>query len=367
MARTKGFRFVDVMKDMGGAGGGIPIVTEANARGHEEIVITEGIATARCRAANIEPLFAGPVNFQETPFSMDARRLLELLGPDAVVCSMGSPINIEQTFGYAANSCGIPLIHRSDFWGAATRSCAAPDLVLAIDSVDETITRTFLSADEGGRPREITKIVAVGNHAISALQQLVIPDDVREKMENLKRRFGIVLLFAGGGGDYTTAELQLLKRCLAKTAGSWVLVPRFHPKWMEVKKPEGGTYGEEWRGILGDLGDQVVYVETPVAEAVASLADATIAGFSTLMTSAVYAGKCAISLATSETRASLKRQTRIARHPLVGPGLVTEITEPSDLTPNLESRPPRALVEQYLKPLDAVKACDEIEKLAALK
>lgn len=349
--------FVDVMKDMGGAGVDIPIIREANRRGHKEIAITEGLATTPCRNAGIKPFFAGPVNFQDTPFSVDALRLLQLIKPDTVVCSMGSPINLEELFGIAANEIGIRLIHQSDFWGSATRSEARPDLVLAIDEIDAGAMRRYLGPD--------ARVVDVGNHAVKP-EPITIPPDVERQRNELLARFSAIIHFVGGG-DYTTAELKLLKECLAKTPGSWVLIPSLHPKWVNVRKlGSEETYGQEWTRILAELGDRVAEIKSQNVEAVVAACHVTVSGFSTLMAIALDAGRVAVALDTPETRASFKKQTKLfEEYPLIEPGLAMKVSEPTDLSAWLgDWRPPLTLVRQYLKPLDPAKAMDEIERVA---
>lgn len=352
--------YLSVMKDMGGAGAGIPLVVDAKRRGHTAHVIAEGLAADRVKKAGIDLWFQGTVNFREYPFTLDARAVLRRMNPQAVICSMGSPINLEQEFGYAAKDPNldhkVKVIHASDFWGSATRSSVQPDLVLAIDEIDASAMRRYLGPD--------VMVVDVGNHAVKP-EPIAIPADIENQRDELLDKFGTVILFAGGG-DYTTAELKLLKECLAKTPGSWVLVPRLHPKWVNVRKPGSEeTYGQEWTRILAELGDRVAEIKSPNGDAVAAACHVTVSGFSTLMTTALDAGRTAVVLDTPETRASFKAQTKIfEEYPLVEPGIAPKVNEPTDLSAWLgDWRPPLALVRKFLKPLDPAKAVDAIESV----
>jgi len=355
---------VDVMKDMGGAGVGIPVATEMKRRSYALHPIAEGLAAGRAKAAGLDLYFQGTVDWRAKPFTLDAAKVLAKIFPresdralGRVVCSMGSPIHLEELFGLAAIGLGIPLINRSDFWGSATRSSARPDLVLAIDEIDACAMREYLGPD--------AKIAVVGNHAVRP-EPIEIPPAVKEQQDRLLGRFGTLILFAGGG-DYTTAELKLLKECLAKTPGAWALVPRLHPKWVNTPKPGSEeTYGEEWRRILADLGDRITNISSPDGDAVAAACHVTVSGFSTLMTTALDHGRIAIALDTPETRASFKSQTKIfEEYPLIRAGIVPKISAPTDLSAWLGGRePPASVVHRFLKPLDVATAADAIENAA---
>ena len=352
-----------VLKDMGGFGANAPIIHEAKSRGHEVVLIAEGLAAGRCKAAGLDLWFQGTVNFRDFPFTVDAVEALGGIKPNAVICGMGSPINLEKRFGFTVNALAVhpnakvrpKLVSVSDFWGSATRGTTKTDLALVIDEADAEITRLHVGTD--------TPVVVVGNHAVRT-EMLAIPDEVVDQRNALLAKAGTLILFAGGGGDYTTAELKFLIECLKRTPGRWGLIPRFHTKWVDVRKPDGETYGEEWQRIVSELGDRVCDIFASNGDAVAAVCHATVSGFSPLMTTALDSGRRAISLVTPETRASLKRQATIERHPLAAPGLVVEVSEARDLSPYIYGDPPaEERGRRYLKPLDAAKACDEIEKL----
>lgn len=336
-------KFLIVSKDNGGAAVGVPLALEAKTE-HEVVAEVEGLAAKRYKAAGIDLRFQGTENFQEEPFSVDAARAIEKIKPDAIITTLGDPIYLEREFGRAANLLGKPLIFLEDLWGCHCRSDAQPDLVLTPDANGESILRKNFGS---GVPAAI-----VGHHEVRSARDLKIPGDLYLKMTELKARYGAVLLCVGGG-PYTTAELNLLKQCLEKTPHSPALIFRPHPKWAKVESPSGLPFGTVWQDMLRDLGDQVQEVETSVPAAIAALADATLSGFSTMLITTVVYQRSAISLATAETRADMKRQLSVDQYPLAASGLIREIARPEDLMPYLEGpKPSREAIHECLKPYD---------------
>lgn len=287
MAKRK-LKMLFVSKDMGGAEMGVPLAEAAREAGHEVLLAVEGLAADRFIFKTIEgpagtklevkrfsPVFKGTVDFRDIPFTLDAEALVRKTNPDIVVVTMGSPINIEDLIGAAANACIRPLAAVSDGWGSLTRpkKCTA-NLMLTLDEVDADIAQANFTHS--------FETVIVGDHAIRKLRTLKISDEIRQKMDALKRERGRVILFAGGGSDYTTPEIALLVQCLKKTPGNWVVVKRYHPKHAERKAPDGRTYREVWDENFAELGDRAIELPTNEGDAVAALADATVSGFSTM-------------------------------------------------------------------------------------
>lgn len=351
-------RMLFASKDMGGAEMGVPLAEAARANGHLVLPVLEGLAAARYEAKGFapKPEHKGSVNFIDEPFDFDAKLLLEEINPDVVIVTMGSPINIEDLIGAAANACMKPLAAVSDTWGSLTRAKkSTANLMLTLDDVDSDIARKNFS-----HPFET---VVVGDHAIRKLRTLKISDEIRQKMDALKRERGKVILFAGGGADYTTPEIALLKECLKMTLGSWVVIKRYHPKHAERISPDGRPWGKVWDEMFAEVGDCAIELPTKEGDAVAALADATVSGFSTMGRTALGSYKSAVALVTPETRASHKAQTTIERWPPAVMGLAPEVSEPCDLTPIIERRPSPDEVNRRLKPYDPAVALAAIEKL----
>lgn len=282
--------------------------------------------------------------------------------------TMSSPINLEDQVGEAANFLGIPVVALSDYWGGLTRAKKAKaDLMLAIDLVDDMTIRHHLRTKTGagtfGWSHKFETAI-VGNHAVNKARSLAPSNEIKQKMREFINCFNPVILFAGGGTDYTSAEIKLLVACLQKTPGAWVVIKRYHGEHMNRTAPDGRTYREIWDEQFAPLKNGVLELTTDEGDAVAAIADCTISGFSTMMTTAVASFQSAIALVTPETRSSLKAQTTLDRHPLSTMGLVLEVDEPRDLNQLVFHRKPaRDSVNAALKPYDPALALAEIEKL----
>ena len=239
--------------------------------------------------------------------------------------------------------------------------------MLGIDEIDTMTAREHFrcAGDMPGGIFTVThkfKTAEVGNHAINKAH-LSPSQGIRKKVSALRIQFGTVILFAGGGTDYTGAEIKLLVSCLKKTPGSWIVIKRYHGKHEHRIASNGRTWREIWDELFSPLGDRVIKLETPEGDAVAALADCTISGFSTMMTTAVASYKPAIALVTLKTRASLKAQTTLSQHPLSMIGIVPEIKEPENLTEYFNKTPDIEAIDRRLKPYNPMLALTAIENL----
>lgn len=348
----KGDILLIVSKDMGGAHVGIPLANLAQKAGYNVMLVAEGLAASKYEDAGFKLYFKGAANFSRGCFSLDARGVIKKLKPAVIITTLGVPINLEESFGLAANNLGIPLIFLEDYWGVHIRSKAKPNLVLSIDEI----------AAESARSRfnSATQIAVVGNYTINNSLGLEIPNELREKIKVLRKKFGQVLVFTAGGAP-TSEQILLLTECLKKTS-DWVLIPRFHPKSVNLIGPSGKTFGEEWRGLLEEFGERVVYIESKTTEPLVALADATLSGYSTLLTTALVFGHSAVSIATAGVRETMKNETGFTSHPLVEIGLVKEVTEPCNLI-NCLGKPDSGTRARYLRPYEIEKALQAIEAL----
>lgn len=355
-----------VSKDMGASEMSMPLAELAHDSKHEVFLVLEGLAAqnydklnthrARAERTPLPILFRGTVDFRDFPFTLDAEALVRKVNPDIVVVTMSSPINLEDQIGKATNELGKPLIALNDFWGGLTRAkTAKADLMLGIDETDLAAAHRHFKHNY--------KSAIVGNHAVNKARLLLPSEEILEKMADLKRRFEKVILFAGGGPEYTGAEIELLVGCLEKTPGSWIVIKRYHGKHAGRSSPDGKTWREVWDAQFAPIGDRIIELPTPEGDAVAALSDSTISGFSTMMTTAVCSYKAAIALVTQETKKSLKAQTTLGRYPLAMTGLVPEIVVPTDLTPFLIDTPNKETVNHWLKPYDPAFALAAIESI----
>ena len=349
---AKGDVLLLVSKDMGGANVGIPLAQEAIKAGYKIAVIAEGLAAGKYEDAGFRLYFKGTTDFSEESFSLDAMGVVERLKPAVVVTTLSVPINLEQSFGFAANNFRIPLVFLEDFWGVHLRSQAKPDLVLSIDQVGaDLVYRKYGS---------LTRTKIVGNYTVNRIRELKIPEETREVVKRLRNMFDKVFVFAAGGA-HVSEQIQLLKKCLRQTSDG-VLIPRFHPKSVNLTAPSGKTFGEEWRELLKEFGDRVAYLESQATEPLVALADVTFSDFSTLLTTALVFKHQAVSIATPMVRQTMMNEVGFTTHPLVGVGLVKEVGEPRDLS-EFVKEPDLLSIHEYLCPYDPREALRAIEAL----
>ena len=228
-------------------------------------------------------------------------------------------------------------------------------MILTLDEIGFKLAKRNLSQD--------IPVKIVGNHAINGNNGYLIPDKLASKIEELRCNYSPVICYAGAGIEDTLRELLFLKKCLKLTPGNWILLPRFHPKLENVfcDKKKENTYGDYWTEMLDDFGEKVLYFEVEKGEWLASLADITISGFSTLLTTALFSQKNTLSITTPENRKLMKQYTSLDSHPLVKEGLIPEIEAPCDLTPFFTSNP--APAKTRIKPFNSSEALLALEQL----
>lgn len=328
-------RILFVAKDNGCASVTEQVAVLARDAGHTVICAIEGLAMKRYEALGFNLRagnnFRGMVDFraptdEEKRIYFHAGRYLDVVRPDVIVTGLGSPINIQRAIAEEATRRGIPLVVCEDFWaksvGHLSREKVRPVMILTVDEyAAEMVDEVFPDSAVG----------IVGNPGVKKVE---IPESVQERMRALRAEYEKIYVYAGAGSESTTAELNLLIRCLENTKCDWCLVPRFHPKYEKLKL-EGmeKPYGEIWREYLAPFTEQVRYVEAPSTDPVACAADMLVSGFSTLLSTALWHGIPAICLNTPETIAALKAHgAHYEEIPQVALGLVPAVTEPTDLS-----------------------------------
>mgnify|MGYP001580491795 FL=1 len=283
-------------------------------------VVAEGLSVPHWRKEGFHSYFQGTTDYRDEPFTLDVSSVLKKVKPDVVVTGHSNPLHLDEKFGLAANETGTPLVWIQDFWGGGVKNASRPCCIFALDHIGADILKR--------NPRfEKTDIRISGNLALNALENFALPEDLIARLDQLKKP---VILLAGGGAS-TTSVIKVVVESLKRTPGEWTLIPRLHPKWAERKCDGGKTYGEIWRELLSELGDQVVEVPTPNADALAMLCDFTISPFSTLLLPSVVAKKIPVSVRTPEMVKDLEAQTGLTRYPLVEAGAVIEMAAPMNL------------------------------------
>ncbi len=337
-------------KDLGGASVAAPVAQMASSYGDGVTVVTEGLAHLAFMELGIPIFFKGTPNFNEVPFTLDCAKLFAHIKPDVVIATEAGPINLEQEVGLAANALHIPLVFLEDTQGGFVRSSALPDAILTVDDYGARLAR----AKFGTIPIWVVGHPGVPAHSeVEALTSCFLNDFRAEGIRTYA--------YVGGDPETTGEQLELLKQCLAKTGGDWVLIPRFHPKWVGVRDlVSGKTYGDLWMQMLEPLGDRLVRDPVGDGRKLVASADVSLADPSTLLTTAVCCGKTSIFLETPAVMKAMKKESGLDVMPLVELGCAHRVVEPTDLS-LLEPPSPESL--EYLKPYDPELAYRHIIEL----
>lgn len=324
----------------------IPLAQYVRDQGHEVVVVAEGLAAGRFEQAGFN-LYKGTVDFKEEPFLLAVKTVLKKINPQVVVVTASEPSNLDKSFALSANILKIPLVLVEDLWTSGRKiRPAEPQLILTLDKYAKSLVCKFFPNIHD------SAVHIVGNYAVNPNKLSAISNETDNKIKDIRKYFDKILVLAPGC-PYIDDLLKLLIRSLEKTSGEWCLIPRFHPKHIGRCFSEEKTYGDKWKEALTPLGERVIDIEDDLAEGIVARADITLSDFSSLMTTAVCAGKVAVSLQTEEVMKYLKKEQNLYEVPLVALGCAQAISEPTNLS--LLKRPNSAALEQ-LKPYDVAKA-----------
>lgn len=350
------YELVYCAKDMGAANVTLPHALLHAGVGVSVHVVVEGLAARDYVKAGFTPDFMGTVNFREVPFTFDAvaylsRRFWDQKGddiPGALVLGESSPANLEIQLGQAlvwisgVRKRPIFLVECQDFWNGHMRLGLQPSIVITIDQyAKELVHRKYhYLADEN--------VVVAGN---PGAKTVVTSPRVNQQYTELRERFDTLYYYAGSG-ESASAEIELLKECLAKTWGNWCLVAGFHPKHIQ-------KHGDAWRAALQPLGERFVEAELRTGDQWAALTT-TLSGFSTVLTTATHYGQTTAILRTRETMGFLEKESGLNEIPHVVLGWATPILMPRDLS---TLQPPTEEAKAKLKPYDPRIAYQAVKDL----
>lgn len=312
------------------------------------------VGTTNCTFGNPE-ITMGSDDFQKRPYGFDPVQYLAdgFACPDdvgAVLVGESKPIYAERLIAYAAMKLktfgvNIKLICCQDFWNSGV--IVAPDIVYDMAHVnDEYAAELTLKTYPYLTERDI---VVRGNPGVKTVS---VRESIREQYKELRTKYDVVYFFPGGGEPRTSSELAILRRSLENTPGRWCLVVGWHPKLVE-------EYGELWREAVRPFGSDVIEVSPGTGDEWGSTADVVVSGFSTVMTTAAYAGRRVIAIKTPEAIATLQERS-MDEIPQVAMGWADCIDEPADLSC-------RGFIDEgahkKLVPLDVQKAYESIVEL----
>ncbi len=328
-----------------------PLQQVLTGRGFETWVVAEGLSIGGWKKASVHLLKTGAADPAVEQDTIDCPAILGEVKPDVVIVGAGArPINLEKRMAVSAQELSIPVILLEDYWGGHTRFGGIPlQLVLTIDWFASVLAaKAFPDA----------QVEVVGDGAV--LKEIAIAAELIVKMNDLRRRFRRIDVWASGGyhGDLALL-LQGMRQHMSKRAEA-VLIPLIHPK--VVNFPSGGMkLGERLSKMIEDSGVVVDWLaDVPrtdrFTEQVVAQSDAVYSGFSKVLTTAAFWNKPCGALASPDGFEMLGVHG-LSALPHVELGLATKISKPNEI---LSTEPPGEN-RLKLKPYDPVLAADCIE------
>jgi len=314
----------------------------------------------RCGGGVLD-LSMGTDDFKKRPYGFDpmeylTKRTYDVGEPLPAVVLVGEsgPIYAERLIAHAVMRINrmfrqerpIRLVCCQDFW--ASGIIVAPD-VQWFDMAqvnDEYAAELTLKTYHNLAERDI---VIRGNPGVKTV---TVSDEVKRQYVGLKTKYDTVYFFSGGSEPTTSKELGVLCESLLQTTGSLCLVVGWHPKLAE-------THGEKWRDIVKTFPCHVEEAVPGTGDQWGVTADVTVSSWSTIMTTAAYAGKDVIAIETPESRAHLGKRG-MEQIPQVAMGWAEAISEPRNLN---DLGKICSAAREKLVPFDTRKAYEGIAEL----
>lgn len=322
-------RILVVSRDLSSGRVILPIAKVARDAGDEVHVVVEGLASKAFVEAGFVPDFMGTVDHRDAPFQLDVPALLRKLAPGVVLTGQSVPIFLEREVMTGANKMGIPTATGEDTWGGSLRMTppTKPDLFLVVDDYSAGLARPQHSS---------ARFEVFGHIGRPTPEEMGLYGKQLPEIVELRTRYDKVILYIGGGAR-TTAEIELLKKCLRTTPGNWCLIARFHPKWKDRVVSPGPkdlhtTYEDIWNGMLREVGDRYIGTLPSVkkTECLTGNADIVVGSFTNL-TIAGRMGKVPITFETEQGTAELLTPYGLKETPHVAIGLAHGVSVATDL------------------------------------
>ncbi len=293
-----------VTKDIGGFNVACP-VTEKLKDSNELVIAAEGLSLAKWKESGYAVIETEPD--------------LESLKPDLVVCTAGSPINLENKVASRAKESGILLMLLEDVWGVHRRIDAAPDYICTPDKMAKQMitanpkyaqTSTFVT----GSPAFDHLVRYSSMSVVKEREKLNLPLDKR------------IILFSGPGFANDTLEImEALEQVLAQS--DVLLISRLHPK-LKILDSEGWDKCEE---IISGAGSKAILRPSADMDDLIFVSDFVISTFSITLIKAVYLRKIPISFVSDGIRENMAREINSIRFPLVESGCAYEAEDADDI------------------------------------
>jgi hypothetical protein len=297
------------VSDPGGAGCLFPVLDVLAGRGHRVTVCTRP-AAARLAGS------LGP-GVRVRPRAR-WRRVLAGISPDVVVSSVCTDARFRQDLTREGRRRRLPVVWVQDFWGSGLTplDVTRPSVVVVPDAFGAQLVRAHWGAAAAGR---------VATAPSPAFERLRARPPARE-MAALRRRWGLgrrpVVLFAGEALG-TPEMLRMLRGALRRLGTRVDLLVKLHPRSSSASRARS-------RAVLRGFPPGTREVDGVPVETLVRLAECAVSGMSTVLVTAVYLRRAAISLANGITRTKLGR-VWLRRFPPVDRGACAEARSAEEL------------------------------------
>lgn len=281
-----------------------PVALALEKAGCEVIVVAEGLSmdlwNKSGRPIHKGQPFAGscdPNTLIRT--DIDPLETLRTLSPDIVMTGLADPIHLGERFGLAANQLGIKLGYVEDLCFVHRRSKAIPKFICTPDAYGEkkimehVLYRAKQLGDNydylfGNQPA----VYVTGSPAMDVLKD-VKPDSLTESIIQNHKAERVILI--GGQDESTTPLVRGLLEASQRENG-WLIIPRFHPKWMS--DPSKAAFRDEWTRLLYLMEERHRVLWTPPSldtRTLIPLATEVVSIYSNILIEAAGLGVLAIS------------------------------------------------------------------------
>jgi hypothetical protein len=251
------------------------------------------------------------------------RRVLATAPPDVVVSSVCTDTRFRQDLTREGTRRGVPVVWVQDFWGSGLtpRDVTRPSLFVVPDALGARLVRDRWGPAAGGR---------VATAPSPAFEGLQARPSTRE-LDALRRRWRLgrrpVVLFAGEALG-TPSMLGMLRTALRRLGARVDVLVKLHPRASAASRARS-------RAILRAFPSGSREVDGVPVDRLVRLADCVVSGMSTVLVTAVYLRRAAISLANGVTRAKLGR-VWLRRFPPVESGACAEARSAAQLATLLD-------------------------------
>ncbi len=253
--------------------------------------------------------------------------VLDDIEPNLVMVGLPSPNHLPGYLAEVAVPRGIKVGAVEDLWGTHGRMDTIPDFICTLDTFGEQMIRK--------NPNRTPKIHVTGSPAMDNLKQLTARPPTTGFLDVLLGTECIgnpKVVLAAGQNESTTPMIAGLVEALDAQNEPYILIPRFHPKWMrdETKADHRACWEASLRKAKNGV---VIHVPAALAstEQLILYVHEVVSIYSTTLLQTALLGRKAISWISPVGRTCMRQElSGLERYPLVTLGAALEVSTPDE-------------------------------------